>query len=46
MYNVIGWLKLEGRTSPSLINRQRRLRHSYIPGDTRVKDKELEKIEK
>ena len=30
MYSVIGWLKLEGRTSSSLITRQRRLRSKTL----------------
>ena len=47
-YSVIGWLKLEGRTSSSLINKQGKAKiiDIAIPGDAQVKDKELEKIEK
>ena len=45
MYSVIGWLKLEGRTSSSLITSEAKIKDIAIPGDPRVKDKELEKIE-
>lgn len=46
MDSVIGLLNVEGRTSFSLISRQRRPRSSINPGDGQVKDKEREKKEK
>ena len=48
MYIVIRWLKLEDRKLSSLISKQVEVKiiDIAIPGDARVKEKELEKLEK
>ena len=45
IYSTIGSLKIQGRISSSLISKISKIVDFAIPGDARVKDKELEKIE-
>ena len=49
MYSVRGWLKLEDQKLSSLVDKpamEAKIINVAIPGDARVKDKEMEKIGK